>query len=64
MALELLHEAMERAPRDPLPISLAAWCHGLRAGHHFAACPEAEMAAARALPSERHALALVIPWRR
>src|SRR5262245_2247761 len=49
MALELLHEAMERAPRDPLPISLAAWCHGLRAGHHFAARPEAEKAAAREL---------------
>ena len=49
MALELLHEAMERAPRDPLPISLAAWCHGLRAGHHFAARPEVEKAAAREL---------------
>ena len=49
MALELLHEAMERAPRDPLPISLAAWCHGLRAGHHFAARPEVERAAAREL---------------
>jgi AraC-like DNA-binding protein/tetratricopeptide (TPR) repeat protein len=49
MALELLYEAMERAPRDPLPISIAAWCHGLRAGHHFAARPEVEKAAAREL---------------
>ena len=49
MALELLYEAMERAPRDPLPISIAASCHGLRAGHHFAARPEVEKAAAREL---------------
>ena len=49
MALELLDEAMELAPRDPLPISIAAWCHGLRAGHHFTARPEAETAVARDL---------------
>jgi len=49
MALELLDEAMELAPRDPLPISIAAWCHGLRAGHHFTARPEAEKEAAREL---------------
>jgi AraC-like DNA-binding protein/tetratricopeptide (TPR) repeat protein len=41
-ALELLERAMELAPRDPLPMSLAAWCHGLRAGHHFTNHPEAE----------------------
>jgi AraC-like DNA-binding protein len=35
MALELLEEAMAIAPNDPLPIAAAAWCHGLRAGHHF-----------------------------
>ena len=49
MALELLDEAMELAPRDPLPISIAAWCHGLRAGHHFTARPDAEKALAREL---------------
>jgi len=35
MALEPLEEAMAIAPNDPLPIAAAAWCHGLRAGHHF-----------------------------
>ena len=49
MALELLDEAMERAPRDPLPIATAAWCRGLRAGHHFTARPEVERAAASEL---------------
>ena len=49
IALELLEEAMERAPRDPLPIAMAAWCRGLRGGHHFTARPEAEKAAAREL---------------
>jgi TolB-like protein len=49
VALELLHEAMVLAPRDPLPISIAAWCHGLRAGHHFTAHPDVEKAAAREL---------------
>jgi AraC-like DNA-binding protein len=41
-ALELLERAMELAPRDPLQMSLAACCHGLRAGHHFTNHPEAE----------------------
>ena len=49
IALELLDEAMELAPRDPLPISIAAWCHGLRASHHFSASPQAEKAKAREL---------------
>jgi AraC-like DNA-binding protein len=49
MALELLEQAMELAPSDPLPIAVAAWCRGLRAGHHFTIRPEAEKAAARAL---------------
>jgi TolB-like protein len=49
MALELLDEAMHRAPHDPLPISMAAWCRGLRAGHHFTAHPEVEREAARKL---------------
>ena len=34
-AIELLDRAIEQAPRDPVPMSLAAWSHGLRAGHHF-----------------------------
>jgi AraC-like DNA-binding protein/TolB-like protein len=42
MALELLDEAMELAPRDPLPISIAAWCHGLRAGHHSLRTPRSK----------------------
>jgi AraC-like DNA-binding protein/tetratricopeptide (TPR) repeat protein len=41
-ALELLERAIELAPRDPLPISLAAWYHGQRAGHHFTNRPKAE----------------------
>jgi AraC-like DNA-binding protein/tetratricopeptide (TPR) repeat protein len=49
MALELLYQAMELAPRDPLPMAVAAWCHGLRAGHHFTARPEVEKAAGREL---------------
>ncbi len=49
MALELLEQAMELAPRDALPIALAAWCHGLRGGHHFTARPDKEKAAARSL---------------
>ena len=49
IALELLEQAMELAPTDPLPMSVAAWCHGLRAGHHFTARREDEKAAAGAL---------------
>jgi len=49
MALELLEQAMELAPHDPLPMSLAAWCHGLRAGHHFTPAREQEKEAARRL---------------
>jgi AraC-like DNA-binding protein len=49
MALELLEEAMERAPHDPLPIATAAWCRGLRGGHHFTARPAEERAAAHEL---------------
>jgi len=48
-ALESLEQAMELAPHDPLPISLAAWCHGLRAGHHFTRRREQEKEAARQL---------------
>ncbi len=49
MALELLDHAMELAPADALPAALAAWCHGLRAGHHFTPRPEAERRIARTL---------------
>ena len=49
MALELLERAMELAPKDALPAALAAWCHGLRAGHHFTPRPEAERQIAQSL---------------
>jgi tetratricopeptide (TPR) repeat protein len=48
-ALELAEQAIELAPLDPLPLAVAAWCHGMRAGHHFTARPTAERAAALAL---------------
>jgi TolB-like protein len=48
-ALELLERAMELAPQDPLPMSVAAWCHGLRAAHAFTQRPDKERQAARAL---------------
>ncbi|HTZ77742.1 MAG TPA: helix-turn-helix domain-containing protein [Stellaceae bacterium] len=40
--VELLERAIEIAPHDPVPISLAAWCHGLRAAHHFVDHPDIE----------------------
>jgi tetratricopeptide (TPR) repeat protein len=49
VALELLERAMELAPKDALPAALAAWCHGLRAGHHFSPRPEAERSIAQSL---------------
>jgi AraC-like DNA-binding protein len=55
-AIELLQQAIERAPHDPLPLSLAAWCHGLRAGHHFTARPQAEREEARLLSLQASAL--------
>jgi adenylate cyclase len=48
-ALEWLERAMELAPRDPLPVSLAAWCHSVRASHHQARQPGRERQAAREL---------------
>jgi len=47
--LELVEQAMERAPDDPLPISLAAWCRGMRAGHHLTPRPDQERKAAQML---------------
>src|SRR5262249_32766449 len=48
-ALELLDRAMELAPRDPLPIALAAWCRAQRACHFMTSRPCVEKAAARQL---------------
>ena len=44
--LEWLEHAMELAPEDPLPLSLAAWCHSVRASHHQASRPDDERRAA------------------
>ena len=49
MALEMLERAMEAAPHDPLPLALAAWCHGLRGSHNLCERPDREKTAARAL---------------
>jgi AraC-like DNA-binding protein len=51
-AIELLDQAIERAPRDPVPMSLAAWCHGLRGGHHFTTDPKLERDVALQLASQ------------
>lgn len=48
-ALELLERAMEMAPHDPLPVSLAAWCHGVRSVLHFTAQSREEQETARRL---------------
>jgi len=56
MALDLLERAMELSPHDPLPMAAAAWCHGLRAGHHFTARPAAEKALSRDLAARAAAL--------
>jgi AraC-like DNA-binding protein/tetratricopeptide (TPR) repeat protein len=45
--LEWLERAMELAPQDPLPMSLAAWCHSVRASHHQTRQPDRERQAAR-----------------
>jgi tetratricopeptide (TPR) repeat protein len=49
MALEMLEQAMEIAPNDPLPVAIAAWCHGLRGSHNLCARPDREKASARML---------------
>lgn len=51
-AIELLDRAIEREPRDPIPASLAAWCHGLCAGHHFTANSKSERNKALQLASD------------
>jgi TolB-like protein len=55
-ALELLERAMELAPRDALPVSMAAWCRGLRAGHHFTAQSDKELRTARTLAARASGL--------
>jgi len=55
-ALQLLEQAMEQVPRDPFPVALAAWCRGLRAGHHFTTHPQRERDAALALTSQASGL--------
>ena len=53
--LEWLERAMELAPQDPLPMSLAAWCHSVRASHHQTRQPDRERQAALTL-AERASL--------
>jgi AraC-like DNA-binding protein/Flp pilus assembly protein TadD len=48
-ALEYLERAMELAPRDALPVALAAWCHAQRGSHHLVAQPADEKQASRKL---------------
>jgi AraC-like DNA-binding protein/tetratricopeptide (TPR) repeat protein len=55
-ALELLERAMELAPRDALPVSMAAWCRGLRAGHHLTAQSDQELQMARTLAARASGL--------
>jgi AraC-like DNA-binding protein/tetratricopeptide (TPR) repeat protein len=49
VALEHLQRAMELAPHDPLPMSLAAWCYAVRGCLHFTSRPQAERETARTL---------------
>jgi AraC-like DNA-binding protein/tetratricopeptide (TPR) repeat protein len=60
-ALELLDQAIARVPRDPIPIAMAAWCHGLRAGHHFTAHRKAEQRKVLELVSNASALTVGDP---
>jgi adenylate cyclase len=52
LALELLERAIEQAPSDPLPMALAAFCHGLRGCHNFCRRPDEERAVARVLAAQ------------
>jgi AraC-like DNA-binding protein/tetratricopeptide (TPR) repeat protein len=56
VALELLERAIELAPRDALPIAMAAWCRGLRAALHFTEQPEKERTEARMLAERASSL--------
>jgi AraC-like DNA-binding protein/tetratricopeptide (TPR) repeat protein len=55
-ALELLERAMELAPQDPLPASLAAWCRGVRGCLNFTPRPLEEKEAARRLAARAASL--------
>lgn len=55
--LEWLEHAMELAPGDPLPMSLAAWCHSVRASHHQTLRPDEERRAACRLAARAGLLA-------
>jgi adenylate cyclase len=48
-AIELLERAAELAPRDALPVALAAWRHANRGAHFFTPRPDAEREAAKKL---------------
>jgi adenylate cyclase len=56
VALELLERAIELAPRDALPVSMAAWCRGLRAALHFTAQPDKERKEAKMLAERASSL--------
>ena len=60
--VELLERAIELAPHDPVPISLAAWCHGLRAAHHFTDRPNIEREKSLQLGSRASALCAGDPF--
>lgn len=49
IALELLEQAIERAPYDALPVALAGWCHGLRGAHNMCPFPDKEKMTAHVL---------------
>jgi AraC-like DNA-binding protein/TolB-like protein len=57
-ALEFLEQAMELAPNDPLPVSLAAWCHGVRGCLHFSVRPGEDRRAALQLAARASSLAV------
>ena len=60
-AIDLLHRAIELSPRTRLPVALAAFCHGLRAAHHFTKNPDAEREAALCLAARASAPGVADP---
>lgn len=61
LALDLLDRAIELSPRDPLPMALAAFCRGLRAGHHFTRLPESDRKVALGLAARASMLGVTDP---
>jgi len=55
-ALEDLAQAQELAPRYALPKAVAAWCHGQRVAHNFAAVPSGERERTCAMAEQARAL--------